>query len=54
MLRRSPETVVVTSHVGSASIQTRDRMAETAAANVGAGLDGEDLLNSVLRDAGPE
>jgi glyoxylate reductase len=54
LLRHAPERLVVTPHIGSASVGTRDRMAEMAAANVEAGIEGRDLPNSALRDAGLE
>jgi len=54
LLRHAPERLVVTPHIGSASVGTRNRIAEMAAANVEAGIDGRDLPNSVLRDAGLE
>ena len=52
--RHAPERLVVTPHIGSASIGARNRMAEMAAANVAAGIEGDDLPNSALRDAGLE
>jgi glyoxylate reductase len=52
LLRHAPDRLVVTPHIGSASIQTRDRMAEMAARNVRAGIEGTPLPNSVLADAG--
>ncbi|MBB6647659.1 2-hydroxyacid dehydrogenase [Halobellus ruber] len=52
LLRHAPERLVVTPHVGSASVGTRDRMAEMAAANVEAGIEGRELPHSALRDAG--
>jgi glyoxylate reductase len=54
ILRHAPERLVVTPHIGSASVGTRNRMAEMTAANVEAGIDGSDLPNSALRDAGME
>ena len=54
LLRHAPERLVVTPHIGSASVGTRGRMAEMAAANVEAGIDGTDLPFSALRDAGLE
>ena len=54
ILRHAPERLVVTPHIGSASVGTRDRMAEMAAANVEAGIEGRDLPHSALRDAGLE
>jgi len=52
--RHVPEKLVVTPHIASASIQTRDRMAEMAAENLLAGLRGETLPNSAIEDAGLE
>ncbi|MFB6091413.1 MAG: 2-hydroxyacid dehydrogenase [Haloquadratum sp.] len=52
LLRHAPERLVVTPHIGSASTQTRNRMAEMVAANVEAGIAGEDLPHSALEDAG--
>ncbi|MFB6359919.1 MAG: 2-hydroxyacid dehydrogenase [Halobacteriales archaeon] len=54
LLRHEPEKLLVTPHIASASIQTRDKMAEMAAANVLAGLEGRPLPNSALADAGME
>ncbi|MGQ4555936.1 NAD(P)-dependent oxidoreductase [Halobellus sp. GM3] len=54
IMRHAPERLVVTPHVGSASIGTRNRMAEMIAENLTAGIDGEPLPNSALRDAGLE
>lgn len=48
--RHTPEKLIVVPHIGSASIQTRDRMATMAAENLLAGLGGEDLPNSALDD----
>lgn len=45
-----PEKLVVTPHIASASIQTRDKMATMAADNVLAGLAGEALPNSAHED----
>lgn len=45
-----PEKLVVTPHIASASIQTRDKMATIAADNLIAGLDGEALPNSAVKD----
>jgi len=50
LLRHAPERLVVTPHIGSASIGTRDRMATMAAENLLAGLRGEALPNSALED----
>jgi glyoxylate reductase len=54
LLRHAPERLVVTPHIGSATVGTRGRMAEMAAANVEAGIEGRDLPHSALRDAGVE
>lgn len=54
LLRHAPERLVVTPHIGSSSVATRGRMAEMAAANVEAGIEGEPLPNSALADAGLE
>jgi len=54
ILRHAPERLVVTPHIGSASVGTRGRMAEMAAANVEAGIERRDLPHSALRDAGLE
>ena len=54
LLRHEPERLIVTPHIASASIQTRDKMAEMAAANVLAGVKGEPLPTSALEDAGLE
>ncbi|MFA1610669.1 2-hydroxyacid dehydrogenase [Halobellus rubicundus] len=54
LLRHAPEKLVVTPHIGSSSVATRGRMAEMAAANVEAGIEGEPLPNSALSDAGLE
>ncbi|GGJ09620.1 D-glycerate dehydrogenase [Halobellus salinus] len=54
ILRHAPERLVVTPHIGSASVGTRDRMAEMTAANVEAGIEGDDLPTSALGDAGTE
>lgn len=50
LLRHAPERLVVTPHIGSASIGTRDRMATMAAENLLAGLRGEPLPNDALDD----
>ena len=54
ILRHAPERLVVTPHIGSASVGTRNRMAEMTAANVEAGIEGRDLPHSALHDAGVE
>lgn len=51
LLRHAPEKLVVTPHIASASIQTRDKMATMAAENVIAGVHGDPLPNSALKDA---
>lgn len=51
LLEHAPERLVVTPHIASASIQTRDKMAEMAAANLLAGLNNEELPHSALSDA---
>jgi glyoxylate reductase len=48
--RHVPEKLVVTPHIASASIETRDRMATMAADNLLAGLAGADLPNSAIDD----
>jgi glyoxylate reductase len=48
--RHVPEKLVVTPHIASASIGTRDKMARMAAENLLAGLAGEDLPNSAVAD----
>jgi glyoxylate reductase len=50
LTRHIPEKLVVTPHIASASIQTRDKMATMAAENVLAALRGEDLPNSAHED----
>lgn len=52
LIRYIPEKFVVTPHIASASIQTRNRMAEMAAENLLAGLDGKEMPNSAVADAG--
>ena len=52
LLRHEPEKLLVTPHIASASIQTRDKMSRMAAENLLAGLKGEPLPNSALEDAG--
>jgi glyoxylate reductase len=48
--RHVPEKLVVTPHIASASIETRDKMARMAAENLLAGLGGEELPNSAVED----
>jgi glyoxylate reductase len=48
--RHVPERLVVTPHIASASIGTRDEMARMAAENLLAGLAGEELPNSAVAD----
>jgi glyoxylate reductase len=50
LTRHIPEKLVVTPHIASASIQTRNKMARMAAENLAAGLHGEDLPNSAHED----
>ena len=50
LTRHIPEKLVVTPHIASASIQTRDKMATMAAENLLAGLEGRDLPNSAHED----
>jgi glyoxylate reductase len=50
LTRHVPEKLVVTPHIGSASIETRDEMAEMAAENLLAGLRGDELPNSAIED----
>jgi len=54
LFRHAPERLVVTPHIGSASIGTRNQMAEMVAACTEAGIEGESLPHSALRDAGLE
>lgn len=54
ILRHTPEKLVVTPHIASASIQTRNKMSSMAAENLLAGVKGEPLPNSALEDAGIE
>jgi glyoxylate reductase len=48
--RHVPEKLVVTPHIASASIGTRDKMATMAAKNLLAGLRGDELPNSAVED----
>jgi glyoxylate reductase len=50
LLRHEPENLIVTPHIGSASIPTRTRMTEMAAENVLAALHGESPPNSIYDD----
>ena len=50
LTRHIPEKLVVTPHIASASIQTRNKMARMAAENLIAGLEGEPLPNSAHED----
>jgi len=50
LTRHVPEKLVVTPHIASASIQTRNKMATMAADNLAAGLNGEALPNSAHED----
>jgi glyoxylate reductase len=52
LLRHAPSRLIVTPHIGSASIGTRDRMAEMVAACTEAGIEGEPLPHSARQDAG--
>ncbi|WP_144901439.1 2-hydroxyacid dehydrogenase [Halobellus captivus] len=54
LFRHAPERLVVTPHIGSASTGTRNRMAEMVAACTEAGIEGEPLPHSAIRDAGME
>jgi glyoxylate reductase len=44
------ERLLITPHIGSASLQTRNQMAEMAVDNLEAGLSGEPLPNSAVED----
>ncbi len=50
LTRHIPEKLVITPHIASASIQTRNKMARMAADNLAAGLNGESLPNSAHED----
>lgn len=50
LLRHEPDKLVVTPHIGSASIPTRSRMTRMAAENILAAIRGEPLPNSVYDD----
>jgi glyoxylate reductase len=50
LTRHIPEKLVITPHIASASIQTRNEMARMAADNLAAGLRGETLPNSAIED----
>jgi len=50
LTRHVPERLVVTPHIASASIETRNEMARMAAENMLAGLSGEELPNSAVED----
>jgi glyoxylate reductase len=50
LLRHEPEKLIVTPHVGSASIPTRTRMTEMAAENVLAACRGESVPHSIYDD----
>lgn len=52
LLEYAPEKLIVTPHLGSASVQTREKMARMAAANALAGLFDNDFPYSALEDAG--
>lgn len=51
LLEYTPEKLIVTPHLASASIETRRKMAEMAADNTLAGLAGDQLPNSAIEDA---
>jgi glyoxylate reductase len=51
LLGHSPEKLVVTLLIASASIQTRNRMSEMSVKNILAGVKDEELPTSALRDA---
>jgi glyoxylate reductase len=50
LLRHEPERLVVTPHIGSASLPTRTEMTVMAAENVRAALSGEPVPNSIYDD----
>jgi glyoxylate reductase len=52
LLRHVPEKLVVTPHIGSASVPTRTKMARMASENILAALGGDDPPYSALEDAG--
>ncbi len=52
LLRHAPEKLVVTPHIASASIQTRNKMATMSAENILAAVNDDELPNSALADAG--
>lgn len=54
LLELAPEKVVITPHIASASVQTRNQMARMAAENLLAGLRGEPLPNSAHEDSATE
>jgi glyoxylate reductase len=54
LLEHAPERLTVAPHIGSASVETRTEMATMTAENILAGLDGETMPHSALRDAGVE
>ena len=54
LLRHAPEKLTVAPHIGSASVETRTEMAVMTAENILAGLRGESMPHSALRDAGVE
>lgn len=52
LLRHVPEKLIVTPHIGSASIPTRTEMARMASNNILAALEGDSPPHSALEDAG--
>jgi glyoxylate reductase len=52
LLEHAPEKLTVAPHIGSASVETRTEMAVMTAENILAGLRGESMPHSALRDAG--
>lgn len=54
LLDYAPQKLIVTPHLGSASVQTRGKMARMVAENTLAGLFDRDLPHSALADAGIE
>lgn len=54
ILEHAPEKLTVAPHIGSASVETRTEMAVMTAENILAGLRGERMPHSAIRDAGVE
>jgi glyoxylate reductase len=54
LLDHAPERLTVAPHIGSASVETRTEMSVMTAENLLAGLRGEPMPHSALRDAGVE